>query len=407
MKIATALEPRPGMTILDLCAAPGGKTTHLAELIGDQGRIVACDRDARRLAPLTSTMQRLGLTSIEPTPIVGDEPPPGPFDAVLVDVPCSNTGVLGRRPEVRWRLTAAEIEKLGPLQAKLLAPALERTRPGGSDRLLDVQHRAGGERRARAPRDRRWFRNDRGGGDVEAGVAGRRRLLGEAAEDVILPPRSAHLHSRRRGVIIWYRSRPERTPPRAKLPSPRCAGRLDLLRPGRRRRSAGPHRSSVVSRRAGLLDLRAALRHAGRALRARRRRQADDRRAEGAGRLAVAQHALLPRRGGGRGPVGQGLHQGRDLRTREYWTGLFAHGFGLCGTTHAQWVAEMEALFGHDRGRGVGVAGHNSFEVFLTGGPYGEGKWVLLDHDLSHRHLRRRGHSRCCRSRRSATTGSG
>src|SRR5207249_3835611 len=63
--------------------------------------------------------------------------------------------------------------------------------------------------------------------------------------------------------------------------------------------------------------------------------------------------------------------------------GLFAHGFGLCGTTHSQWVAEMEALFGHGRGRGVGVAGHNAFEVFLTGGEYGAGRWVLLDHDLS------------------------
>jgi hypothetical protein len=79
---------------------------------------------------------------------------------------------------------------------------------------------------------------------------------------------------------------------------------------------------------------------------------------------------------------GQGFTRG-DLRTREYWTGLFAHGFGLCGTTHAQWSAEMEALLGHNCGRAVGVDGHNSFEVFLTGGPYGKGKWVLLDHDVS------------------------
>jgi len=80
---------------------------------------------------------------------------------------------------------------------------------------------------------------------------------------------------------------------------------------------------------------------------------------------------------------GQGFTRGQDLRSREYWTGLFAHGMGLCGTTHSQWVAEMEVLLGHSRGRGVGVAGHNSFEVFLTGGPYGKGKWVLLDHDIS------------------------
>jgi hypothetical protein len=80
---------------------------------------------------------------------------------------------------------------------------------------------------------------------------------------------------------------------------------------------------------------------------------------------------------------GQGFTKGGDARTREYWTGFFAHGFGLCGTTHSQWVAEMDALFGHGRGRGVGVEGHNSFEVFLTGGPYGSGKWCLLDHDIS------------------------
>lgn len=80
---------------------------------------------------------------------------------------------------------------------------------------------------------------------------------------------------------------------------------------------------------------------------------------------------------------GQGFTKGMDLRTREYWTGMFAHGFGLCGTTHSQWTAEMEHLFGHNRGRGVGVTGHNSFEVFLTGGTYGKGKWCLLDHDIS------------------------
>jgi hypothetical protein len=80
---------------------------------------------------------------------------------------------------------------------------------------------------------------------------------------------------------------------------------------------------------------------------------------------------------------GQGFQAGGDLRTREYWTGLFAHGYGLCGTTHSQYTAEMERLFGHGRGRAMGVDGHNSFEVWLTGGPYGAGKWALLDHDIS------------------------
>jgi hypothetical protein len=80
---------------------------------------------------------------------------------------------------------------------------------------------------------------------------------------------------------------------------------------------------------------------------------------------------------------GKNFAGGGDMRMREYWTGLFAHGFGLCGTTHSQWVAEMEALLGHTRGRGVGVQGHNTFEVFLTGGAYGAGRWALLDHDIS------------------------
>ena len=79
----------------------------------------------------------------------------------------------------------------------------------------------------------------------------------------------------------------------------------------------------------------------------------------------------------------QGFGKGKDTRSREYWTGLFAHGFGLCGTTHSQWTAELQALLGHGRSRGVGVAGHNSLEVFLTGGAYGTGRWAMLDHDLS------------------------
>ncbi len=80
---------------------------------------------------------------------------------------------------------------------------------------------------------------------------------------------------------------------------------------------------------------------------------------------------------------GKGFTAGGDLRGREYWTGMFAHGFGLCGTTHAQWIGEINALLGHNRGRDLGVQDHNSFEVFLTGGPHGQGRWVLLDHDTS------------------------
>ncbi|MCA9137077.1 MAG: hypothetical protein KDB00_09970 [Planctomycetales bacterium] len=87
---------------------------------------------------------------------------------------------------------------------------------------------------------------------------------------------------------------------------------------------------------------------------------------------------------GGKDLWGKGLGQGDDRRLREYWTGLFAYGFGLCGTTHSQWTAELDALLGHARGRGVGAAGHNAFEVFLKDTAYGpDGRWALLDHDLS------------------------
>jgi hypothetical protein len=80
---------------------------------------------------------------------------------------------------------------------------------------------------------------------------------------------------------------------------------------------------------------------------------------------------------------GKGFTNDAQHSTRDYWTGLFAHGFGLCGTTHAQWTAELDALLGPCRSRVTGTHGHNSLEVFLTGGPYSEGRWALLDHDLS------------------------
>lgn len=80
---------------------------------------------------------------------------------------------------------------------------------------------------------------------------------------------------------------------------------------------------------------------------------------------------------------GQGFQGGGDTRLREYWSGLFGYGFGLCGTTHSQWTAEFEHLLGHGRGRGVGAAGHNAFEVFLQDKSYADGRWALLDHDLS------------------------
>jgi 16S rRNA (cytosine967-C5)-methyltransferase len=134
MRVAAALAPEPGWSVLDLCAAPGGKTTHLAELMRDQGRIVACDIDEQRLGTVQTLAGRLGLSSIHThrlDPRHPEDGPAEPFDAAVVDVPCSNTGVLGRRPEVRWRLRPEELPHLTRLQGQLLRLALGRVKPGG------------------------------------------------------------------------------------------------------------------------------------------------------------------------------------------------------------------------------------------------------------------------------------
>jgi 16S rRNA (cytosine967-C5)-methyltransferase len=103
--------------------------------MNNQGQIIACDVEDHRLATLNQLCQRLGISVAEPHrlhPERNEEPPTEPFDFVLVDVPCSNTGVLGRRPEARWRLKPEDFTRLLPLQTKLLLQASERVRPGGA-----------------------------------------------------------------------------------------------------------------------------------------------------------------------------------------------------------------------------------------------------------------------------------
>ncbi|HEY1190407.1 MAG TPA: hypothetical protein VGE74_22425, partial [Gemmata sp.] len=104
------------------------------ELMDNRGSITACDIDPKRLETVTSLARRLRLDGIETVALKEDEglPPGAPFDAALVDVPCSNTGVIGRRPEVRWRLKPNEFEHLIRLQTRLLILAAERVKPGGA-----------------------------------------------------------------------------------------------------------------------------------------------------------------------------------------------------------------------------------------------------------------------------------
>ncbi|MXW40161.1 MAG: 16S rRNA (cytosine(967)-C(5))-methyltransferase [Synechococcus sp. SB0668_bin_15] len=131
--VAPLLEPQPGQVVVDMCAAPGGKTTHMAELMGDQGRIIAVDRSAARLRRLQRNARRLGLAAIQ-TQCADARALPhlhGCADRVLLDAPCSGLGTLARHACARWRLSPAAIAEMQVLQQQLLREALRLIRPGG------------------------------------------------------------------------------------------------------------------------------------------------------------------------------------------------------------------------------------------------------------------------------------
>ena len=125
------LDPRPGEQVLDLCSAPGGKTLAIAERLQNTGSIVAHDIHPGRLELVRENAQRLGVSGLEiqPGPDLGGLE--RCFDRVLVDAPCSNTGVLRRRIELRWRIQPEEILRLAAEQLRLLRQAALRVRPGG------------------------------------------------------------------------------------------------------------------------------------------------------------------------------------------------------------------------------------------------------------------------------------
>ncbi len=134
MSVAPLLPPQPGQRILDLCAAPGGKTTHLAERMQNHGCIVACDVNAGKLQRIQQNCRRLGITIVQtclPEELDGIVAAGGPFDTILADVPCSNTGVLARRVEVRHRLKPVLIQRLVALQQQLLQKAVSMLKKGG------------------------------------------------------------------------------------------------------------------------------------------------------------------------------------------------------------------------------------------------------------------------------------
>jgi 16S rRNA (cytosine967-C5)-methyltransferase len=134
MLVARALDPQPGDRVLDLCAAPGGKSTHIAALMAASGEVVAVERHPRRAAALQRTAQRLRAGNIRvevADAALARAPDEPPFDRVLVDPPCSGLGTLQARPDLRWRATPHAIAEMAGAQAQILAAGARALRPGG------------------------------------------------------------------------------------------------------------------------------------------------------------------------------------------------------------------------------------------------------------------------------------
>ena len=126
------LGAQPGETILDLCAAPGGKTTFIAQQMHNTGKIIAQDLDQNRLKLVKENCARLGVTCVEAVlPSTLNSQLSTNFDRILVDAPCSNTGVMRRRVDLRWRIIPEEISRLQKTQLELLRQAATKLKPGG------------------------------------------------------------------------------------------------------------------------------------------------------------------------------------------------------------------------------------------------------------------------------------
>ncbi|MCY7284841.1 MAG: methyltransferase domain-containing protein, partial [Cyanobacteria bacterium CAN_BIN43] len=128
------LDPQPGETVIDACAAPGGKTTHIAELMQDQGVIWGCDRQASRLKKLQENADRLQLHAIQIHAEDSRSQPQfvGKGDRVLLDAPCSGLGTLHRHADARWRQTPESVQGLAQLQTELLNQAATWVKPQGT-----------------------------------------------------------------------------------------------------------------------------------------------------------------------------------------------------------------------------------------------------------------------------------
>ena len=132
--VAFLLDPQAGERVLDTCAAPGGKATHLAQLMGNQGELLAMDNAGSKLPLILETALRLGITNIRTRAadlLQSAALPAAAFDRVLLDAPCSGLGVIRRNPEAKWRLTSDDITRLAAVQKIMLKNAVRLLKPGG------------------------------------------------------------------------------------------------------------------------------------------------------------------------------------------------------------------------------------------------------------------------------------
>jgi 16S rRNA (cytosine967-C5)-methyltransferase len=132
------LQPKSGEQILDACAAPGGKTSYLAELMKNEGSLIAVDREPDRLRLLENNLNRLGVEIAKivchdwtQSEIPGSICSGGPFDRILIDAPCSNTGVMRRRVDVRWRLKPSDFKRMQTRQIDIAQAVIPLLKPGG------------------------------------------------------------------------------------------------------------------------------------------------------------------------------------------------------------------------------------------------------------------------------------
>lgn len=130
---ALALDPRPGETVFDVCAAPGGKTTHLAELMKNRGQILALDIYGERLEALKKTADRLGITIIQTYQAdAASYPFETKADRILLDVPCSGLGVIRRRPDIKYKTELTDFSELCEIQKQILRHCAGYLKPGGT-----------------------------------------------------------------------------------------------------------------------------------------------------------------------------------------------------------------------------------------------------------------------------------